>query len=127
MLRLPTTPRPPSGCSRKPGESAPTWMTGGGPPCCTPSPSLIEWPATSRGRAGNARARLWAVLTAARAARGGGRPTEAAALLETAASLAESAPPDRLREVLTEWSELAAESGDHARAYELTRRALAIR
>jgi hypothetical protein len=32
----------------------------------------------------------------------------------------------RLREVLTEWSELAAEAGDHARAYELSRRALSL-
>ena len=48
-------------------------------------------------------------------------------MLEDAAAMAEAAPPGRLREVLTEWSELAAESGDHARAYELTRRALALR
>jgi tetratricopeptide (TPR) repeat protein len=77
-------------------------------------------------RAGNTRARLSSLVTAARAARRAGRPADAAALLENAAELAESAPPNRLREVLTEWSELAAESGDHARAYELTRRALAI-
>jgi uncharacterized protein HemY len=77
-------------------------------------------------RTGNGRARLSSLLTAARAARRAGDRTRASELLETAANLAESAPPDRLREVLTEWSELAAESGDHARAYELTRRALAI-
>ena len=64
---------------------------------------------------------------AARAARRRGDMNEATTLLELASTLAESAPPSRLREVLTEWSELAAESGDHARAYELTRRALAIR
>ncbi|MEA2518362.1 MAG: hypothetical protein QOF49_442, partial [Chloroflexota bacterium] len=32
----------------------------------------------------------------------------------------------RLRQVLSERSELAAESGDHASAYELSRRALAL-
>jgi len=78
-------------------------------------------------RTGNTRARLTALLMAARAARRRGKTKDATALLESAATLAESAPPSRLREVLTEWSELAAESGDHARAYELTRRALAIR
>jgi hypothetical protein len=31
-----------------------------------------------------------------------------------------------LRSVLTEWSELTAETGDHAAAYELGRRALAL-
>ena len=78
-------------------------------------------------RTGNTRARLTALLMAARAARRRGDMNEATTLLELASTLAESAPPSRLREVLTEWSELAAESGDHARAYELTRRALAIR
>lgn len=77
-------------------------------------------------RTGNARARLSALLTAARAARRAGEREAATALLVDAAELAEHAPPGRLREVLTEWSELAAESGDHARAYELTRRALAL-
>jgi len=77
-------------------------------------------------RTGNARAGLSALLTAARAARLAGNPDRAAALLERAAAAAETAPPARLRDVLTEWSELAAESGDHARAYELTRRALAL-
>ena len=78
-------------------------------------------------RTGNSRARLSSLLTAARAARRAGDRDAASAMLADAASLAESAPPGRLREVLTEWSELAAESGDHAGAYELTRRALAVR
>lgn len=74
----------------------------------------------------NGRARLSALLTAARAARASGDASRAVELLETATTLAESAPRARLRQVLTEWSELAAESGDHARAYELSRRALAL-
>ena len=32
----------------------------------------------------------------------------------------------RLKLVLTEWSDLAAEAGDHATAYELSRRALSL-
>jgi hypothetical protein len=48
-------------------------------------------------------------------------------LLEAAERAADSAPASRLREVLTEWSELAADAGDHARAYELSRRALALK
>ena len=75
---------------------------------------------------GNTRAELSALLTGARAARKRGENAQATALLETAAQLAEQGPPTRLREVLTEWGELAAESGDHARAYELSRRALAL-
>ncbi len=74
----------------------------------------------------NTRAHLSALMTAARAARRSGDPARATELLETAAVLAEAAPRSRLRQVLTEWSELAAESGDHARAYELSRRALAL-
>ncbi|HEX5824926.1 MAG TPA: helix-turn-helix domain-containing protein [Candidatus Limnocylindrales bacterium] len=76
-------------------------------------------------RVGNGRAELSALLTGARAARRRGEVGEATSLLETAAALAEQGPAARLREVLTEWGELAAESGDHARAYELSRRALA--
>jgi transcriptional regulator with XRE-family HTH domain len=78
-------------------------------------------------RTGNTRAELSCLLTAARAARRAGRQGDAGAMLEQAVGLAETAPPGRLREALTEWSELAAEAGDHARAYELTRRALALR
>jgi transcriptional regulator with XRE-family HTH domain len=77
-------------------------------------------------RVGNTRAELSALLTGARAARRRGQTAEATSLHETAVALAEQGPPPRLREVLTEWGELAAESGDHARAYELSRRALAL-
>jgi transcriptional regulator with XRE-family HTH domain len=77
-------------------------------------------------RIGNTRAELSALLTGARAARRLGDAAAATALLETAAELAEHGPATRLREVLTEWSELAAEAGDHARAYELSRRALSL-
>ncbi len=83
--------------------------------------------AADAGRVGNGRAQLSALLTGARALRRRGDAAGATALLETAATLAGSGPPGRLREVLTEWGELAAEAGDHARAYELSRRALAIR
>jgi transcriptional regulator with XRE-family HTH domain len=77
-------------------------------------------------RIGNSRAELSALLTGARAARKLGDTAAATGLLETAAELAEQGPATRLREVLTEWSELAAEAGDHARAYELSRRALSL-
>jgi transcriptional regulator with XRE-family HTH domain len=77
-------------------------------------------------RVGNTRAELSALLTGARAARRRRETAEAISLLEKAVELAEQGPPPRLREVLTEWGELAAESGDHARAYELSRRALAL-
>jgi uncharacterized protein HemY len=66
------------------------------------------------------------LLTGARAARAGGDTKAATSLLETASELAADGPSSRLREVLTEWSELAAEAGDHARAYELSRRALSL-
>jgi hypothetical protein len=42
-------------------------------------------------------------------------------------SAAEGGPAARFRLVLTEWSELAAETGDHATAYRLSRRALDLR
>ena len=88
--------------------------------------SLAADAAEDARRIGNTRAELSALLTGARAARRRGDPAAATALLETAADLAEKGPATRLREVLTEWSELAAEAGDHARAYELSRRALAL-
>jgi uncharacterized protein HemY len=76
---------------------------------------------------GNSRAELSALITGARASRQRGDAATATSLLETAVTLAEKGPTTQLREVLTEWSELAAEAGDHARAYELSRRALALR
>jgi transcriptional regulator with XRE-family HTH domain len=77
-------------------------------------------------RVGNTRAELSALLTGARAARRRGDVAGATTLLESAVEIAEQGPATRLREVLTDWGELAAESGDHARAYELSRRALAL-
>jgi transcriptional regulator with XRE-family HTH domain len=89
--------------------------------------SLAADAADEAHRVGNTRAELSALLTGARAARRLGDPAAATALLETAAELADQGPATRLREVLTEWGELAAEAGDHAKAYELSRRALALR
>jgi transcriptional regulator with XRE-family HTH domain len=75
---------------------------------------------------GNRKALVDALLTSARAARRRGDGAGAAATLARAASAAEDGPAPRLRIVLSEWSELAAEAGDHATAYELSRRALAL-
>ncbi|HEY3164994.1 MAG TPA: helix-turn-helix domain-containing protein, partial [Candidatus Limnocylindrales bacterium] len=77
-------------------------------------------------RHGNQKGVVDALLTVARSARRRGDPALAAATLERAAAVAENGPPARLRLVLTEWSELAADAGDHARAYELSRRALKL-
>ena len=74
----------------------------------------------------NEKALVDALLTVARTARRRGDAEAAVVALERAAAIAENGPPARLRQVLTEWSELAAEAGDHAAAYELTRRALAL-
>ena len=76
--------------------------------------------------AGNDKALVDALLTAARAARRRGDATGATAALERAEAVAMDGPVARLRQVLTERSELAAESGDLAAAYELGRRALAL-
>jgi transcriptional regulator with XRE-family HTH domain len=77
-------------------------------------------------RTDNTKGLVDALLTGARTARRQGDSAAALAALERAAAAAESGPPGRLRQVLTEWSEIAAESGDHASAYELSRRALAL-
>lgn len=74
----------------------------------------------------NDKALVDALLTVARAARRQGDRSAAIAALERAAGVAADNPPARLRQVLTEWSEIAAEAGDHAAAYDLTRRALAL-
>jgi transcriptional regulator with XRE-family HTH domain len=75
---------------------------------------------------GNQKALVDALLTLARAARRSGDLERAFATLERASASAEGGPAARLRLVLTEWSELAAETGDHATAYQLSRRALAL-
>jgi tetratricopeptide (TPR) repeat protein len=73
---------------------------------------------------GNQKALIDALLTMARAARRQGDSPRAFATLERAAEAAENEPAARLKLVLSEWSELAAETGDHATAYQLSRRAL---
>ena len=77
-------------------------------------------------KAGNQKAEISALLTEARAARAGGDATRAAEVLGGAVQLARSGPKPRLREILSEWSDLLAESGDHQRAYELSREALGL-
>lgn len=67
-----------------------------------------------------------ALLTGARAHRRQGDRDRAVDALARAAGIAADGPPARLRAILTEWSEIAAEAGDHAAAYDLTRRALAL-
>lgn len=70
---------------------------------------------------------LMAMLTEARALRRAGRTAEAADRFAEAAAIArESRAPNRLREVLREWADLRAETGDHRGAYELTNEALSV-
>jgi tetratricopeptide (TPR) repeat protein len=77
-------------------------------------------------KTGNQKAEISALLTEARIERTRGDAARAAEVLGGAVELARSGPKPRLREILTEWSELLAESGDHQRAYELSREALAL-
>jgi transcriptional regulator with XRE-family HTH domain len=77
-------------------------------------------------RTGNHKAEISGLLTQARAHRLRGDPAAASEVLGAAAELARSGPKPRLREILSEWSELMAESGDVTRAYELSREALAL-
>jgi transcriptional regulator with XRE-family HTH domain len=74
----------------------------------------------------NHKALVDALLTVARAARLRGDRELATETLRRAVAAAETGPAFRLRVVLTEWSDLAAESGDHETAYDLSRRALAL-
>ena len=74
---------------------------------------------------GNKKAIVDATVTMARAALQAGRKTDASLLYERAVeTLREVGPHARLAEVLTEWAELVASTGDHQRAYELTKEAL---
>ncbi len=74
---------------------------------------------------GDRRAAITAGLTLARAQRAGGDPIAAAATLERTADLARDlGRRGQLQAVLGEWSDLLAEQGDLARAYELSREAL---
>jgi transcriptional regulator with XRE-family HTH domain len=77
-------------------------------------------------RSGNQKAEISALLTEARAARSTADRQRAGEILATAVELARGGPKARLRELLSEWSELLAEAGDHQRAYELSREALAL-
>jgi transcriptional regulator with XRE-family HTH domain len=77
-------------------------------------------------KSGNQKAEISGLLTQARAHRLRGDAAQAATVLAAAADLARSGPAPRLREILSEWSELMAESGDVTRAYELSREALAL-
>ena len=77
-------------------------------------------------RTANQKAEISALLTGARAARASGDLASAGEVLATAAELARNGPRPRLRDILTEWSELLAESGDHEGAYRLSREALAL-
>jgi ATP/maltotriose-dependent transcriptional regulator MalT len=74
----------------------------------------------------NQKALVDALYTMGRIARRRGDPAAAVATLERAVAIAEGGPPARLRRILTEWSEIAAEAGDHAAAYALSRRALEL-
>jgi transcriptional regulator with XRE-family HTH domain len=67
-----------------------------------------------------------ALLTRARIARQSGDAQTALVTLERAAREAEAGPQARLRVVLSEWSEVLAEGGDHAGAYAVSKRALAL-
>jgi tetratricopeptide (TPR) repeat protein len=77
-------------------------------------------------KTGNQKAEISGLLTGARAARARGDTAQAAEILGSAVTLARTGPKPRLREILGEWSELLAESGDHQRAYELSREALGL-
>ncbi len=75
---------------------------------------------------GNQKALTDATLTKARAAVQAGRAEEALAMYERVAqTLRDEGPRSRLAEVLTEWADIVAAQGDHERAYELTKEALA--
>jgi tetratricopeptide (TPR) repeat protein len=87
---------------------------------------LASGAAEAAQRLGNQKALVDALLTIARTARERGDHTRALATLERAAAVADDGPVARLRQVLTEWGDLAAERGDHATAYQLSRRALAL-
>jgi transcriptional regulator with XRE-family HTH domain len=76
--------------------------------------------------AGNQKAEVSALLTEARAHRAAGDAARAVDVLAGAADIARSGPTPRLREILTQWSELLAESGDHKGAYALSREALEL-
>ena len=78
-------------------------------------------------RSGNEFGGLMAMLTEARALRRADRGEEAEVRFAEAARVARaSRAPNRLREVLREWADLRAATGDHRGAYELTSEALTV-
>jgi transcriptional regulator with XRE-family HTH domain len=82
--------------------------------------------ATRAERLGNQKALVDARLTQARIARRRGDTDAAVAALERAEAAAKAGPNARLRTVLSEWADVLAERGDHAAAWELSKRALAL-
>ncbi len=78
-------------------------------------------------RSGNDLVAMVALLTEARALRRAGRTDDAESrFAEAAAAARASRVPSRIREVLRDWADLRAETGDHRGAYELTSEALAV-
>jgi len=76
---------------------------------------------------GNRKAGISAALTLASITRRSGDLAHAATILEAASVRArEYARPRQLRDVLTEWAEVAAELGDNKTAYKLSREALQL-
>jgi alkylhydroperoxidase family enzyme len=76
---------------------------------------------------GYARAELAARIAESRALRATGDLAGAERCFIDAAALArKSGTPARIREVLREWADLRATSGDHRGAYDLTREALSV-
>lgn len=75
-------------------------------------------------RTSNQKATISALVTLGRAARAQGQGAVAAAWYEEAAALARRAGRARAREVLGEWAQVVADSGDHERAFELMREAV---
>lgn len=77
-------------------------------------------------RSGSQKGIVDALLTRARVARRRGDADAALDALERAEAAAADGPSARLKAVLTERAELLAERGDHAAAWELSKRALAL-
>jgi transcriptional regulator with XRE-family HTH domain len=83
--------------------------------------------ATARAeRTGSQKGIVDALLTRARVARRRGDAAGALAALERAETAAADGPTARLKAVLTERADVLAEGGDHAAAWELSKRALAL-
>jgi transcriptional regulator with XRE-family HTH domain len=93
-------------------------------------PRAFELATQSRGlgeRSGNRKAELAAIVSQGRARRAAGEVAEAERHFAEAAELARRVSAGgSLRDVLREWADLRATSGDHRGAYELTREALTV-